>query len=184
MRTEQTARGSKQNDDEQHEHGDRGEDAADQEIGGLLEQPERKAANDRAAIIAQTTERDWYEAVEIEQRPVGHEGEQQLATGKSSEPTDRPGQRIACHAQVAFRQSQRTRGEIVLGDGKKRQTGERTPIKQLERANCHRAGEHRQPELLVQNASATDAEYARKRLRLRAPFNRHHLLNHQRECKR
>jgi hypothetical protein len=52
MPTEQTARGSEQNDDEQHEHGDRGEDAADQEIGGLLEQPERKSANDRAAIIA------------------------------------------------------------------------------------------------------------------------------------
>ena len=79
---EQALRRREQDHDEQREHGDRGEDAADQEVRGLLEQAEREPADDRAAVVAEPAERDRHEAVEVQQRAVGEEGEQQLRRRK------------------------------------------------------------------------------------------------------
>ena len=48
------------------EYGHRREDAADQEIGGLLEQAERNSANDGAAIVTETAKCNRHEAVKIQ----------------------------------------------------------------------------------------------------------------------
>src|SRR5262249_52899714 len=82
---EHPLRRREQNHDEQGEYGDGREDPPDQEIRGLLKQAQRQPADDRTAIVAETAERYRHEAVEIEQRAVGEEGEQQFATGKSGD---------------------------------------------------------------------------------------------------
>src|SRR5687767_5404199 len=64
-RAKQALRRGEQRDDEQREHRHRGKDAAHQERGGLLEQAQYEAANDRAAVVAQAAERDRNEAVEV-----------------------------------------------------------------------------------------------------------------------
>src|SRR5688572_13722068 len=51
-RTEQALRRGEQRDDEQREYRHRGKDAAHQERGGLLEQAQYEAADDRAAVVA------------------------------------------------------------------------------------------------------------------------------------
>ena len=79
--------------------------------------PKRKPANDGAAIIAEPAERHRNEAVEVEQGTVGDESEQQGASGEAGKRTDRTGERIARHAQVALRQTQSLGSEVVLGNG-------------------------------------------------------------------
>src|SRR5215203_2033066 len=105
-----------QHEDEGGKHGNRGEDAADEKIRGLLEQAEDQASNDRAAIVAHAAEGHRHEAIECEQRGVGKEREQQLPAGKSRKRTDDASERKARHAQVALRQAKRARRIVVFGD--------------------------------------------------------------------
>ena len=94
------------------------------------------------------------------------------------------GQCVTRNAQVALRQAQRARGVIVLGNGKKRVADQRPPVEKLQpRENCH-ARHQRQPEFLVERPTFGDWQEPRKRLRLRAPFDRGHLLDHQRQRER
>src|SRR4051794_38886085 len=80
-RAEQALRRGQQRDDEERDHGDRREDAADEEGRGLLEDAEAEAADDRAAVVAQPAERHRDESVEIQERAVGDECQQQRAAG-------------------------------------------------------------------------------------------------------
>ena len=57
------------------------------------------------------------------------------------------------------------------------------PIKHLERNDSEQAGHDRQPELLL-GAANGDAEHRWKGLRLGAPLNRDHVLDHGRERQR
>ena len=125
--------GAHQQDDDEHgEHRDRGEDAADQEVGGLLKQSEHQAGDDGAAVVAHAAERDRHEAVEGQQRRIGKEGEQHLAAGKARERADHAGERKARDAQVALRQAERARRIIVLGDRQKGVADQRVAIEQFE----------------------------------------------------
>ena len=105
------ALGARQQDDDEHrEDRHRGEDAADQEVGGLLKQSEQEAGDDGAAVVAHAAERDRDETVEGQHRRIGEEGQQHLAAGKARKRADHAGERKARHAQVAFRQAERARG--------------------------------------------------------------------------
>ena len=76
--------GARQQDNDEHgEHRHRSEDAADQEVGGLLEQPEHEAGDDGAAVVAHPAERDRHETVEGQHRRIGEEGEQHLRRRQS-----------------------------------------------------------------------------------------------------
>jgi len=85
-------RRGQQDDDEQREHRDRGEDAADHEVRRLLEQAERETADDGAAVVAEAAERDRHEAVEVEDGLVAEVGEQHLRAGESRQRADHAGQ--------------------------------------------------------------------------------------------
>ena len=100
----------------------------------------------------------------------------------ASAPID-AGERKARHAQAAFRQAERARGVVVLGDRQKGVADQGVAIEQFEADDHDRAGQHRQPELLIEIA-AGDVEQPRKRLRLGAPFDRGELLDHQRQRQR
>ena len=180
---EQALRRRQQDHDEQREDGDRREDAADQEIRRLLEQAERQSADDGAAVIAEPAERHRDKAVEVQQRAIGEERQQQLAAGKSGDAADHAGQRVAGDAQIAFGQAERARGEIVLRDRDEGAADQGAAIEIFERDDGDRAGYDRQPEFFVPDTAA-DAEQARKRLRLGAPFDRRDLLDHQRHRER
>jgi hypothetical protein len=169
-----------QHDDEQREHRDRREDAADQEIRGLLEQAERKPADDGAAVVAEAAERHRHEPVEIQQCAIGEERQQQLAAGKAGDAADDACQRVAGNAQIALRQAERAGSEIILGDRKEGAADQRAAIEIFEAEDGERAGNDRQPEFLVPDAAAQPNQ-PRKRLRLGAPFDRRHLLDHQRQ---
>ena len=58
--------------------------------------------------------------------------------------------RKARHAQAALGQAERARGVIVLGDRKEGVADQGVAIEQLEADDHDRAGDHRQPELLVE----------------------------------
>ena len=176
--------GARQQDDDEHrEDRHRGEDAADQEVGGLLKQSEQEAGDDGAAVVAHAAQRDRDETVEGQHRRIGKEGQQHLAAGKARKRADHAGECKARHAQAAFRQAECAGGKVVLGDRQKGMADQGVAIEQLEADDHSRARQHRQPELLIE-AAAGDVEQPRKRLRLRAPFDRGELLDHQRQRQR
>ena len=183
LRRRQALRERQQDEDEGGEHRNGSKDAADQEVGGLLEQPEDEARDDRAAIVAHAAERDRDEAVEGQHRRIGKKGQQQLAPGKSRQRADHPGERKAREPQAALGQPERASRVIVLGDRQERMADQSVAIEQLERDDRHHAGDHRQPVLLVEPA-ARDVENARKRLRVGAELDRGELLHDQRERER
>ena len=125
-------RPEQQHDDEHGEHRNGREDAADEEVGGLLEQAEDQPRNDGAADVAHAAERDRNEAVEGQHRCVGEEGEQQLAAGETRERADRAGEREARDAQVAVRQAERARRIVVLGDRQKGVADKRVAVEDLQ----------------------------------------------------
>ena len=65
-------------------------------------------------------------------RAIGEERQQQLAAGKSGNAADRAGKRVARDAQVALRQAERARGEIVLGDREEGAADQRAAIEEFE----------------------------------------------------
>src|SRR5262245_28939331 len=77
-----------QHDDEHGKYSNGRENAADEEVGGLLEEAEDQSRHDRAADIAHAAKRDRNEAVECQHRRVGEEGEQQLPARETRERTD------------------------------------------------------------------------------------------------
>ncbi len=52
--------------------------------------PSAKPADNRAAVVAEPAQRHRHEAVEIQQRTVGKEGEQQLPAGNPAMPPTTP----------------------------------------------------------------------------------------------
>jgi len=66
----------------------------EREISSLLEDAEGKAADDRAAIVAKTTQCTGTKPVEIEQGAVGDKRQQQLPPKKPGHAADRASQRI------------------------------------------------------------------------------------------
>src|SRR5947209_9418642 len=90
-----------QHEDKSGEYRDRGENAADHEIGGLLEQSKDQAGDDSPTIVTHPAERYWNEAVERQQRRVGEEGEQQLAASESRKCSDHTRKPKARDAQIA-----------------------------------------------------------------------------------
>ena len=115
--------------------------------------PSDQAGDHGAAVVAHAAERDRHEAVEGQQRRVGEEGEQHLPAGKARERADHAGEREARDAQVALRQAERARRVIVLGDRQEGVADQRAAIEQFQSDDDDRAGEHRQPELLVEAAA-------------------------------
>ncbi len=136
-----------------------------------------------ATVIAESAQRHRHEAVEIQKRAIGEERQQQLAAGKSGNAADDPGERVAGDAQIAFGQTQCARGEIVLRDRQERAAHQRPAIQIFEADDGDRAGDDRQPELFVPDP-ASPPDQAGKRLRFGAPFDRRHLLDHQRQRQR
>src|SRR6185503_335161 len=149
-----------QDHDEQREDGDRREDAADQEVRRLLEQAKRQSADDGASVIAEPAERHRNKAVEIQQRTIGEERQQQLAAGKSGDTADHARQRVAGDAQITFGQAERARREIIFRDRDEGTSNQSAAIKIFEGDNGNRASRDRQPEFFVPDTAA-DAEYAR-----------------------
>jgi len=73
-------------------------------FAACLKQAERDAADDGAAVVAEAAERHRHETIEIQQRAIGKEGQQQLAAGKPGNTADHPGERVAGDAQIALGQ--------------------------------------------------------------------------------
>ena len=152
--------GARQQDDDEHrEDRHRGEDAADQEVGGLLKQSEQEAGDDGAAVVAHPAQRHRDETVEGQHRRIGKEGQQHLAAGKARKRADHAGECKARHAQAAFRQAECAGGKVVLGDRQKGMADQGAAIEQLEADDHSCARQHRQPELLIE-AAAGDVEQA------------------------
>ena len=78
----------------------------------------------------------------------------------------------------------RARGEIVFGDRQECATDQGVAIQELQPDDHNGTGHHRQPELLVERIAIADAARGGERLRFGAPFDRRHLLDHQRESER
>ena len=85
-------------------------------LAACWNRPSEQAGDHGAAVVAHAAERDRNEAVEGQHRRIGEEGEQHLAAGKTRKRADRAGERKARDAQVAFRQAERARRIVVLGD--------------------------------------------------------------------
>ena len=94
-----------QDDDEDHEYRDRSEDAADKEVGRLLEEAQGQAADHGTAVGTHAAQGDRHEAVEIQDRLVAEEGQQHLRTGEARQRADHAGQRVARHPERRFRQA-------------------------------------------------------------------------------
>ena len=176
-------RPEQQHDDEHGKHRNGCENAAHKEVGGLLKQAEDQPRNDRPANISHAAERDWNETVERQHRRIGEKGEQQLAAGETRQCADCAGKREARDAQVAVRQAERTRRIVVLGDRQEGVTDQRVAVEDFKSDDDDDARDHRQPELLIE-VGARHIEDARKRLRLRAPFDRSELLHDERKRER
>ena len=146
----------------------------------MLKQPEQETGDHGAAVVAHAAERDRDKAIEGQQRRIAKEGEKHLATRKARERADHAGQCVARHAQAAFRQAECARRIIVFGDRQKGAADQGMAIEQFQPDNHYDAGQHRQPELLIEPA-VRKVQQPRKRLCLRAPLDRGELLDHQRQ---
>ena len=115
--------------------------------------PSSEAADHGAAVVAHAAQRHRDETVESQHRPIAEKGQQHLAAGEAGQRADHAGERIARHAQAAFRQAERARRIGVLGDRQEGAADQRVAIEQFEADDHDGAGQHRQPELLVEAAA-------------------------------
>ena len=145
--------------------------------------PSRMPPMTAPRLLPKPAQRHRDEAVEVEQRSVGEEGQQELPAGEARQRADGAGQRIAGDAQVALGQAEGAGGEVVLGDGDEGAADQRVAIEVFEPDDGDDAGADRQPVFLVPDAGA-HLQQPREGLRLRAPLQRGQVLDQQRDGER
>ena len=139
-----------QHQDEDGEHRDRGEDAADQEVRSLLEQAERQARRSPRRGWSPCRPAPPARSLEVQDRLVAEVGEQHLRAGEARQRADHAGQREARDPQPRLGQAERARRVAVLGDGEEGAADQGLAVEEFQPADGDGAGQQRQPELLVE----------------------------------